>query len=49
MKANEALRTQDLARRLSEAQATIQALLSGQIDAVVDPQSSTPILLSHVR
>src|SRR6185369_11585869 len=43
------LRTQDLARRLSEAQATIQALLSGQIDAVVDPQSSTPILLSHAQ
>jgi len=49
MKANDALRTQDLARRLSEAQATIQALLSGQIDAVVDPQSSTPILLSHAQ
>jgi PAS domain S-box-containing protein len=39
----------DLARRLSEAQATIEALLSGQIDAVVDPTSETPVLLSKAQ
>lgn len=38
--------TRSLARRLLEAEATIQALLTGQIDAVVDAQSQTPVLLS---
>jgi PAS domain S-box-containing protein len=35
----------DLIRRLAEAEATIQALLSGQIDAVVSSESETPVLL----
>src|SRR5689334_14352157 len=35
----------DLAQQLSEAKATIHALLSGQVDAVVDPASQTPLLL----
>jgi two-component system cell cycle sensor histidine kinase/response regulator CckA len=39
----------DLARRLTEAQATIQALLSDQIDAVVDPESRTPVLLAKAQ
>ena len=39
----------DLAQRLSEAQATIEALLSGQIDAVVDSKSATPVLLSKAQ
>jgi two-component system cell cycle sensor histidine kinase/response regulator CckA len=39
----------DLTRQLSEAQATINALLSGQIDAVVDPGSMTPLLLSEAQ
>ncbi len=38
-----------LAQRLSEAQATIEALLSGQIDAVVDSKSATPVLLSRAQ
>jgi two-component system cell cycle sensor histidine kinase/response regulator CckA len=49
MTAADLLRTQDLARRLSEAEATIEALLSGQIDAVVDAGSSTPILLANAQ
>jgi len=38
-----------LAQRLSEAQATIDALLSGQIDAVVDSKTATPVLLSKAQ
>ncbi|MDB4899731.1 MAG: multi-sensor hybrid histidine kinase [Gemmatimonadetes bacterium] len=38
-----------LIRRLSEAEATIEALLSGQIDAVVDSNSKTPVLLSKAQ
>jgi PAS domain S-box-containing protein len=34
-----------LKQRLAEAEATLDALLSGQIDAVVDPRTSTPVLL----
>jgi PAS domain S-box-containing protein len=49
MNASELLHTQDLKRRLGEAQATIEALLSGQIDAVVDPKSQTPVLLSAAQ
>jgi len=36
---------QDLAQRLAEAEATIEALLSGQIDAVVDSKTQSPVLL----
>jgi two-component system, sensor histidine kinase and response regulator len=39
----------DLTRQLSEARDTIQALLLGQIDAVVDPASQTPLLLSQAQ
>jgi two-component system cell cycle sensor histidine kinase/response regulator CckA len=41
--------TRDLARRLAEAEATIEAMLSGQIDAVVDSKSQTPILLAKAQ
>ncbi|HUE86007.1 MAG TPA: PAS domain S-box protein, partial [Vicinamibacterales bacterium] len=37
----------DLAQQLAEANATIAALLSGQIDAVVDVKSGTPVLLAN--
>src|ERR1700716_3419197 len=49
MNASETLHTRDLAQRLSEAEATIEALLSGQIDAVVDSKSKTPVLLSKAQ
>lgn len=39
----------ELARRLAEAEATIEALLSGQIDAVVDSKTSSPVLLSKAQ
>jgi two-component system, cell cycle sensor histidine kinase and response regulator CckA len=38
-----------LARRLAEAEATIAALLSGEIDAVVDPMTKTPLLISKAQ
>jgi PAS domain S-box-containing protein len=47
--ADDAPRIADLTRRLSEADATIQALLSGQIDAVVDPASRSPVLLAKAQ
>ena len=43
------LRTGDLERRLAEAQAVIDALLAGQIDAVVDSASPTPLLLAKAQ
>jgi two-component system sensor histidine kinase/response regulator len=46
MNASEEPRVRDLARRLSEAETTIEALLSNQIDAVIDSRSQTPVLLS---
>jgi two-component system, cell cycle sensor histidine kinase and response regulator CckA len=45
----EELQAQDLRRRLAEAEATIAALLSGQIDAVVDSTSHTPVLLAKAQ
>jgi PAS domain S-box-containing protein len=39
----------DLTQRLAQAEATIQALISGQIDAVFDPESHTPVLLSKAQ
>ena len=39
----------DLQQRLAEAEATIQALLSGQIDAVVDATHGTPVLLAKAQ
>jgi two-component system sensor histidine kinase/response regulator len=41
--------TADLEQRLAEAGATIQALLSGQIDAVVDAANGTPVLLANAQ
>jgi PAS domain-containing protein len=38
-----------LEQRLSEADATIQALLAGEIDAVVDAKSRTPVLLAKAQ
>ena len=49
MTARNSLDTGNLARRLSEAEATIAALLSGEIDAVVDFKSQTPVLLSKAQ
>ncbi len=49
MKARGTSEEADLRRRLAEAEATIEALLSGQIDAVVDAKSSTPLLLSKAQ
>ena len=45
----DASHVQDLAQRLSETEATLEALLSGQIDAVFDPKSKTPLLLSKAQ
>ena len=39
----------DLQQRLSEAEATIAALLSDQIDAIIDPESMTPLLLNRAQ
>jgi two-component system cell cycle sensor histidine kinase/response regulator CckA len=41
--------TRVLRQRLAEAEATIAALLSGEIDAVVDPRSQTPVLLAKAQ
>ncbi len=49
MNAREELHTRELERRLSESEATIEALLSGQIDAVVDSRSQTPVLLANAQ
>jgi len=49
MTASEERSTRDLVRRLGEAEATIQALLSGQIDAVVDSRNQTPVLLAKAQ
>jgi PAS domain S-box-containing protein len=39
----------NLTQRLAEAEAIIKALLSGQIDAVVDATSATPVLLAKAQ
>ncbi len=44
-----AMPRRDLEQRLSEAEATIAALLSDQIDAVVDRETNTPVLLSTAQ
>jgi two-component system cell cycle sensor histidine kinase/response regulator CckA len=41
--------TRALERRLATAEATIEALLSGEIDAVVDSKSKTPVLLAKAQ
>jgi two-component system cell cycle sensor histidine kinase/response regulator CckA len=42
-------RSQPLAKRLAEAEATIEALVSGQVDAVVDPRNNSPVLLAKAQ
>jgi PAS domain S-box-containing protein len=49
MNVREGLHARDLEQRLSEAEATIEALLSGQTDAVVDTASQTPVLLAKAQ
>ncbi len=49
MNVSKGLHLRDLEQRLSEAEATIQALLSGQIDAVVDATNGTPVLLAKAQ
>ena len=49
MNASDGLDTQTLEQRLAEAEATIQALVSGQVDAVVDARSQTPVLLAKAQ
>src|ERR1700684_2610416 len=49
MTPNEERRMRQVAQRLFEAEATIQALLSGQIDAVVDSRNMTPVLLAKAQ
>ena len=49
MIARTAQASRGLAQRLAEAEATIEALLSGQIDAVVDTESQTPVMLSKAQ
>ena len=39
----------ELGRRLREAQSTIAALVSGQVDAVVDAETQTPVLLATAQ
>ena len=38
-----------LTQRLSEAEATIEALISGQVDAVVDGRTKAPVLLTKAQ
>lgn len=40
---------EQLVRRLSEAEGSLQALSSGEVDAIVDPITATPILLSRAQ
>jgi two-component system, cell cycle sensor histidine kinase and response regulator CckA len=47
--ASEGRHVRHLQQRLAEAEATIQALLSGQIDAVVDARNGTPVLLAKAQ
>ena len=49
MSAREEQQPTDLVQRLAEAEATIAALLSGQIDAVVDSRNQTPVLLARAQ
>ena len=48
MNATEERHTRDLVQQLAEAKATIGALLSGQIDAVVDANGA-PVLLANAQ
>ena len=42
-------RIQDLAQQMARLDAELQELASGEIDAIVDPQSASPILLRHAQ
>ena len=46
MNATEQRHTRDLVQQVAEGKATIDALLSGQIDAVFDVADGTPVLLA---
>ena len=39
----------DLMRRLAESEAALSALISGQVDAVFDPVTATPLLLQQTQ
>lgn len=45
----QSVQIEDLTRRLVEAEIALQALTAGQVDAVVDPISGLPILLSEAQ
>ena len=47
MNASQERSTSDLTQQLSDARATIAALLAGQIDAVVDAKDGAPVLLRN--
>jgi two-component system sensor histidine kinase/response regulator len=49
MNATEEHHTRDLVQQLAEARATIEALVSGQIDAVVDVSNGTTVLLANAQ
>jgi two-component system, cell cycle sensor histidine kinase and response regulator CckA len=49
MNTAEVLQARDVERQLSDAKAIIEALLSGQIDAVVDSKTHSPVLLSKAQ
>jgi PAS domain S-box-containing protein len=49
LRASKAHHVRDLEQRLAEAEATIQALRAGQIDAVVDRTSGTLVLLAKAQ
>ena len=40
---------EQLVRRLSEVESNLQSLTAGQLDAIVDPVTATPILLSRAQ
>jgi PAS domain S-box-containing protein len=49
MTRSQTAQVEQLTQRLAEAEATIAALLSGQIDAIVDAKSQTPVLLAKAQ
>jgi hypothetical protein len=40
---------EEFIRQLSEAERTLQSLTAGEVDAVVDPATAVPILLSRAQ
>ena len=40
---------EELTRRLAETEAALQAVVAGQIDAVIDPEQDTPLLLREAQ